>query len=90
MVAPVTATLRAVAKHRADPASAALTGRGKGLGSTGPAHLYWTASLETEPYTLNTMPLAGGTVTTLRSVLMKPEHRDTVPEIARLLSAITA
>ena len=33
---------------------------------------------------------AGGTVTALRSVLMKPEHRDAVPEIARLLSAITA
>ncbi len=33
---------------------------------------------------------AGGTVTALRSVLMKPEHRDTVPEIARLLSASTA
>jgi glutamate/tyrosine decarboxylase-like PLP-dependent enzyme len=32
----------------------------------------------------------GGTVTALRSVLMKPEHRDAVPEIARLLSANTA
>ena len=62
---PVTARLSAVAKHRVDPASVELTGRGKGLGSTGPAHLYWTASLETEPYTLNTMPLAGGPLTTL-------------------------
>jgi hypothetical protein len=64
-VAPVTATLRAVAKHRAEPASAELTGRGKGFGSTEPAHLYWTALMEAEGYTLNTMPLTGGAATTL-------------------------
>jgi len=64
-VAPVTATLTVVATHRADPASAQLTGRGKGLGSTGPAHLYWTALMQGESYVINTMPLAGGPVTTL-------------------------
>jgi len=32
----------------------------------------------------------GGTVTALRSVLMKPEHRDAVPEILELLAASTA
>ncbi|MBM4218903.1 MAG: aspartate aminotransferase family protein [Gammaproteobacteria bacterium] len=31
----------------------------------------------------------GGTVTALRSVLMKPEHRNAVPEIVELLSAST-
>ncbi len=32
-------------------------------------------------------PGATGTVTALRSVLMKPEHRESLPEIARLLAA---
>lgn len=31
----------------------------------------------------------GGTVTALRSVLMKPEHRNAVPGIVELLSAST-
>ena len=32
---------------------------------------------------------AGGTVTALRSVLMKPEHRDALPGILKLLSDST-
>jgi hypothetical protein len=62
-VGAVTGELAAAGKNRAAAASAALTGAGRRLGSTGPGHLYWTSLSEGYGYVLTSMSLSDQTTT---------------------------